>query len=475
MRGRLLLTFTMLAAICMIGFAIGIGGQLAANRTRGLMIDRIGDASRFAAWSAGDSAGLVHEAQNYYDRSRNGVLVIDADGTVRCDLGVDRNDPRIIDAVDRARRYQPPPLPQTLYPWSRPTMLVAQPVGSPPVAAGVVLIAASTVETTTGIADGWIQLACITASALLVFGGLALVLSGWILRPVSELIRNVEALTATLPVSGRTPRTAPGSDDGPREILELADAVGALTHAVAESAAAERRHVADTAHSMRNPLAALSVRLEALQPAIAGGRAESTFASIVSEVDRLTGLLDDLLAEAVAEAVAEARQSCGTGELVAAAPETCDAVSVAEDRVEAWHAAFARAGMALTVELQVPTARMRAPAQILTQILDVALSNSARYAGAGAHATVVVAQESDSAVISVRDNGIGVPQDELDRLTTRFFRGGNAAAGGSGLGLPIAATLAGKHGGLFFLDTAETGGLVVTVSFPAVLDRAESR
>ncbi|MRH89352.1 HAMP domain-containing protein [Nocardia sp. SYP-A9097] len=471
MRGRLLMTFTVLAAICMTALALGIGGQLASSRTRGLMIDRIRDADRFVAWSAGDPAELANEARKYVARSRNGVLVIDATGTVLCDLGVDRDDPAVVNVIDRARRFDPPPLQDTLYPWSARTMLIAQPVGTPPMAAGVVVIAASTVETTTGIADGWIQLACITASALLVFGGLALVLSGWILRPVSELIRNVDALTATLSGPGGPPRGTTAAGDGPQEIRELAHAVEALTHAVAESAAAERRHVADTAHSMRNPLAALSVRLEALQPAIVGGRAESTFTSIVGEVDRLTGLLDDLLADAVAEA----QQVCGTAELVrAAAPECCDVVSVAQDRVDAWHAAFTRAGMALTIETSVPAARVAVPARILMQILDVALSNSARYAGTGEHTTVAVHRESDSVVIAVRDTGIGVPQDELDMLTMRFFRGANAVPGGSGLGLPIAATLAGKHGGLFFVDAAEPRGLIVTVSFPA-LDSSEVR
>ncbi|MFI5779345.1 sensor histidine kinase [Nocardia sp. NPDC051570] len=469
MRGRLLMMFTALAAICMTYLAGLIGWYQAASATRGLVIDRIHDADRFAALSAGDPAELRDEAQSYHDRRDSGVLVIDAKGIVVCYIGIDGGDPRVIDVVQRARRFEPPQLPENLLPWGPRTILIAQTVGTPPRAAGAVVIVASTAETRAEITDAWIQLACITASMLLVFGGVALVLSGWILRPVSELLRNVDALTATLPAPGGGPRRAPGKGDGPPEIRELSDAVEAMTLAVAELAAAERRHVADTAHSMRNPLAALAVRLDALRPALDGSEAESTFDSVVAEVDRLTGLLDGLLADAVAES----RTECGATESATVAA-ACDAVAVAVDRVEAWHAAFARAGMALTIELLAHGAPVAVPEQILRQILDVALSNSSRYAGSGAHATLTVSREFDSVVVSVSDTGTGVSEEEIDRLTTRFFRGANAAAGGSGLGLPIAATLAVKHGGLLFIDAADPHGLVVTVSFPAATDDMES-
>gem|GEM_PF-2934557 len=463
MRGRLLIMFTVLAAICMSLLAVGIGAELAASLTRGLMIERIEDANHFAALSAGNPVTVQDAARNYHDRTDNGVLVIDAGGIVVSDVGVDRLDPKVADVIERSQRFESPPLslPRSLLPWSSNMFLVAEPLGPPPRAGGIVIIVVSTAATRSAIADGWIQLACLTATVLLVFGGLALLLSGWILRPVSELLRKVGTLTATLPAPEGGPPRARTTDGGPPEIRELADAVEAMTSAVAELAATERRHLADTAHSMRNPLAALAARLETLRPQIAGGGpAESTFDSVAVEVDRLTGLLDELLAGAVVQA----RHTTA----VAATPEWCDAVRVAVDRVEAWRAAFTRADMAVHIELSVPTAAAMVPAEILCRLLDVALSNSSRYSGAGTDATVSVYLESDAVVVSVRDTGIGVPEDEIDRLTTRFFRGAAAAPGGSGLGLPIAATLAARQGGLFFIDAAEPHGLVVTVSFPAV-------
>lgn len=80
----------------------------------------------------------------------------------------------------------------------------------------------------------------------------------------------------------------------------------------------------------------------------------------------------------------------------------------------------------------------------------VALSNCARYSGRDAHTAITVSHECESVVVSVRDDGVGVSPDDLDQLTTRFFRAAQATAGGSGL--PIATTMAAQYGGLFFVD-----------------------
>ncbi|PXX61723.1 signal transduction histidine kinase [Nocardia tenerifensis] len=458
MRARLVTAFTALAALCMICFAVGIGGELAASRTRGLVIERVQDAHRFGVLAATDPAHLCEEAQRYRDGTGNGVLVRAADDTVLCAVGMDGQDERVR-AATQARHWLE--LPRSLYPWNTEPMLVAQPIGTPPQAGGVVVIAVSTSVTRTQILVRWTQLACGTATALLVFSGLALLVSGWILRPVSGLLREVDALTSTLPAHRVPPRRPPMSG-GPPEILQLAAGVESVTRAVAALAAAERRHVVDTAHSLRNPLAALAVRLQALQPMLAADRAADTFVSVVSEVDRLTELLDGLLASAVADA--EEGERTGAD---AASPAGCDAVRVAADRVAAWHAAFVRADLTLTFEPLVDAARANLPGSVLAQILDVALSNSARYAGAGASTTVSVDREAESVVVAVADTGVGVSPEEIDLLTTRFFRGAAAASGGSGLGLPIAATLAAQHDGLLFVESAQPHGLVVTVSLPA--------
>uniref|UniRef100_UPI000B154BD2 sensor histidine kinase n=1 Tax=Nocardia amamiensis TaxID=404578 RepID=UPI000B154BD2 len=121
--------------------------------------------------------------------------------------------------------------------------------------------------------------------------------------------------------------------------------------------------------------------------------------------------------------------------------------------------------------LRVAPAPVRAevaiPADVLAQILDVPLSNATRYAGPGTQTELIVVAEPDWVAVSVRDNGAGVRPDEIDKLTARFFRGSNACAGGSGLGLPIAAALAQARGGTLTVEAVHPHGLAVGIRLPA--------
>ncbi|MGM7647961.1 sensor histidine kinase [Nocardia sp. JW2] len=105
----------------------------------------------------------------------------------------------------------------------------------------------------------------------------------------------------------------------------------------------------------------------------------------------------------------------------------------------------------------------------LAQILDVALSNSCRYAGAGAHTHVTIEAEQGWVTVRVADDGIGVAPEELDKLTTRFFRGTTSVPGGTGLGLSIAQALARAHGGELAVEAVRPHGLAVAIRLPAVL------
>nr|WP_228802052.1 ATP-binding protein [Nocardia cyriacigeorgica] len=107
-------------------------------------------------------------------------------------------------------------------------------------------------------------------------------------------------------------------------------------------------------------------------------------------------------------------------------------------------------------------------AAALAQILDVALSNSCRYAGPGAHTVVDVLTEAGSVIVRVRDDGAGVDPAEIDNLTARFYRGSGAAAGGTGLGLSIAHALAKARGGSLTVEPVLPHGLAVVIRLPAV-------
>ncbi|MGS2811350.1 sensor histidine kinase [Nocardia sp. MW-W600-9] len=476
MRRRLLSALTVFAALAVLAFAVPLSLTAATSRTQQLVLGRSGDADRFAtladaAGSAGGVRALADEVTRYHELYGENVLVVDARGTPIVDAGVAVDDPRIRAAVAAARRNQRPQQVDRLTPWSAPVMLIARPVGTGVQVNGAVVIEASTAAARSAIARMWALIAVGALGAMVVFVLLALVLSRWVLRPLAAMSDAVAELTATLPKPrGRAPITR--RYGGPPEVRALAESVDAMATAVADSADAQHQLVADTAHAMRNPLAALTIRLDSLESAVPG-TAAATFRGATAEVERLTALLDDLLQLAVAEAPA----SFGAA---ASAEEHCDPAQVAADRIDAWIPAFDEAGIRLTTTDHSPTRSVRAPAPgadrvvaaisaaALAQILDVALSNSCRYAGSGAHTVVGVSTGPDGVTVRVADDGAGVAPGELDQLTGRFFRGSTAAAGGTGLGLSIAQALAKARGGALTVEAVRPHGVAVAVRVPAV-------
>ncbi|MFJ4658939.1 sensor histidine kinase [Nocardia sp. NPDC088792] len=488
MRRRLLIALTVFSTLAVFAFAVPLCLTAATSRTQQFVLARTGDADRFAGLAVtadrlGDNRALSVEVDRYRDLYGESVLLVDARGTPIVNAGVDTADTAVAAALAAARRNQRPAPVTRLLPWSPHTVLIARPVGSDTHVQGAVLITASTAAARSDITGVWTIVAVGALVAMAVFTALALVLSRWVLRPLAGLSGAVAELTATLPKPrGGTPVTR--RHGGPAELRAVAESFDSMAAAVRDSALAQRRLVDDTAHAMRNPLAALTIRLDSLEPAIPE-RAAPTFRGATREVERLTGLLDGLLTLAVAE---------GTDFDPATVPagEHCDAVQVVKDRIDAWRNAFEAAGMTLIQVADYPppvtaagahdagrsgpnapsSGNPRAEAAIsadaLAQILDVPLSNACRYAGPAAATRITVTASSGEVILTIADNGTGVAPGELDQLTTRFFRGASAAdVGGSGLGLPIAAALVNARHGSLAVEAVAPQGLAVIIRLPA--------
>lgn len=463
MRRRLLTILLLLAAIAVTCFAVPFADTIATGRTREFVLDRTRDADRFAAMSTANKNKLCPQAQRFHDLYGEDVVLVDAMGRVRCNTGVHLNDPAVRTALTEAGANElPRQTTDSLRPWGPAHMLITRHWGDPEQMRGAVLLVADTVGARSDIAAGWCG---ILAGALIALGAytvLALRLAQWILHPLDRLSHVVSELTAALPTPRGDDRPIEATENGPPEIRALARSVDTLALTVADSVDAQRQLVADTAHAMRNPLAALAIRLESLESAVRD-EAETIFQGSVREVHRLTALLDGLLALGIAETPTDSQ-------LGRAGIDTettgCDVVLAAADRVDAWHTAFAKAGRTLRLDAPEPATEAAFPQSALIQILDVALSNSCRYAGDGANTTVLIRRTPGAVLTSITDDGTGVPAADIARLTERFFRGRDAAAGGSGLGLAIAAALAHRHGGTLLIEPVDPHGLCLTLCMP---------
>ncbi|GAA3057676.1 sensor histidine kinase [Actinokineospora globicatena] len=443
MRRRLLLALLGMALAALAGFAGPLLHSTSAERTQRFVLGRTADLDRFAELAAAGGDRLIAEVRAHVDLYGDAVVVIDARRTPVLDSGMRADEPAVKAALDAALRNQPASVPPDVLPWSSGPVLFARPVGSGTRVTGAVALRSTVDRAAADVGASWGIVLTGLVGAALAFVALALLLARWVLRPVAELERGVRA------VGGGSPGAHVSPASGPPELRGLAASFNRMSDAVAESAHRQRALVADTSHQLRNPLAALRLRMDSLAGRMSA-EAVPAYSSMVAELDRLESLLDSMLLLASADTAAT--------ELAAGVDARCDAGTVAKDRVDSWLPAAERAGVTVVEEIScVPVACSESD---LAQVLDVLLDNAIKYAPGGTVRVSVL-----PGVVRVTDDGPGVSSEDLPRLTDRFWRASGSAPG-SGLGLAIAHRLVTAYGGELRINHAEPRGLAVTVELP---------
>ncbi|GAA0536508.1 HAMP domain-containing sensor histidine kinase [Saccharopolyspora spinosporotrichia] len=462
MRRRLLLVLLTFSIVAVAAFALPLLGVTAAQRTQQLALSRSGALDRFAALAdqasgTGDVAQLVSEATRYTELYGEPLVVVDADrGPIVETGGLRAAD--VAEPIDQALRNEPSGQLAPLRPWSGEDVLRHRPVGSGTRVTGAVVMRVSVRAAAADISRQWALIALGAVSALAACGVLALVVARWILRPIGELESGVRAVAA----GSRQTRVAVGA--GPPELRALAGLFNGMSEAVAEAEERQRRMVADASHQLRNPMAALRLRVDALERRIQP-EAMAGYWSTVEEVERLEALLDRLL-------VLSTPDDCAADRDGGADDSTCDPHAVVADRVAAWRSAADAAGVVLrTGDPPASSVDARCARDDLAQILDVVLDNAVKYAGAGAEVTVSETVDRHWYRLAVTDTGPGLAPDELAMATGRFWRADrDRGSRGTGLGLSIADRLATARGGYLHVSGVEPHGLSVRVELPVARD-----
>ena len=457
MRRRLLAVLSAFSVVAVAAFALPLLASTAAERTQRFALGRTADLDRFAAYAqqADDAetlAVLDQEVRAHSTLYGEAILVVDRAGHPIVDAGLDSDEPAVLAAVDAALRNQPAARPERLWPWSATPVLFARPVGTGTQVGGAVVLRASPVAAAKDIAWAWLIVLLGALTAALACAALALALARWMLRPVAELTVGVRAVAEGRAGAHASPRA------GPAELRELAAAFNRMSDAVSTSAEQQRRLVADASHQLRNPLAALRLRVDTLDTHVdSGGR--HTYRSTLSELERLESLLDGMLGLASAESRAT--------ELAAGAPAVAraDVTEVVATQAELWEPVAERAGVRIAIG-GGPPVDAACSADELAQVLDVLLDNTVKHAGAGSTARITWAAADGRVRLEVSDDGPGLPAADLVRATQRFWRSAQSGGTGSGLGLAIAQQLTTARGGALRLAAAPGGGLLVTMELP---------
>ena len=297
-----------------------------------------------------------------------------------------------------------------------------------------------------------LRLALTVGALLLVL--VALVVAGRVARgvlaPVEAASRAAERIEAG-DLSARVPVT---SDDEfgawatrfNRMAAALAETIGRLEEAEAQN----RRFVADVAHELRTPLAALVAEASILREHLGELPTESRRAGelLVADVGRLRTLVDDLMEISRFDAGAErlALEPVDLGRLVAMV------------------AAVRSPQASIIVERDVPS--IESDPRRLERIVGNLLDNAREHA-AGTPVEIRVQRVADEVVVSVADRGPGVPDAELEPIFERFTKADPSRHGGSsGLGLAIAQEHAALLGGRLTAENRAGGGLRVSLRLP---------
>ncbi|MFI8344789.1 ATP-binding protein [Streptomyces sp. NPDC085639] len=474
MRRRLLAVLMVLMGAAALLLCVPLADAYARGRTEHLLLQRRSEAVRFADLAdladrmrtAADRAELSAEISRYAQLYGAGVVVVDTAGATVARAGTGPAAAAATDAAadsdsaaggasagaDARRRAltgrSTDRLP-TLRPWGPRTVVLAEPVGRDERVSGAVLMAVPTDVARRDVAVRW---SFIAAGALAAFAAAALVAAGiarWLLRPVLDLDRTVERLTA-----GSLQARAV-SDTGPPELRHLRQHFNTMAQAMADSIGRQRDFVADASHQLRNPLATLVLQLENVEPHIAPGPGLTEHSRALDEAERLEELLDGLLALA--------RVESGTAEL-----DDQDVARAVRDRVTAWEPVFGAAGVELVATGLAEGLRARALPDAAGRILDALLDNAAKFVPHGRRVEVHTAYAPDGcAVVRVADDGPGVPEEQLALLLRRFARAPqHQNVPGSGLGLAIAEEIARISGGRLAVSGNEPHGLVVELRLP---------
>ena len=314
---------------------------------------------------------------------------------------------------------------------------------------------------TTGLDE---RLTSLVQQLVIVGGALLLVtpLVGWWLarratRPVADILHTADHLHPTR-LGDRLP--VRGSRD---ELDRLSSTINRLLDQVAGHVERQRQFVADAAHELRGPLAAMRSALE-----VAGSRDRTaadyrkTIDDVLDECRHLGRLTNDLLL------LAEGESDSQSGQL-----EELDISMLVRQSGGMFAGVAEEGGITLHVDAP-PTTRVRGDARQLQQLCSNLLDNAIRFTPAGGRVSLRVATDSQrrQSVITIEDTGCGIDPHLVPRVFDRFFQAdaardrGNPNRGG-GLGLAICKAIVERHAGTIDVESDIGAGTRFTVRLPA--------
>lgn len=299
----------------------------------------------------------------------------------------------------------------------------------------------------------WVRIGLGTTALLLIILGIAMKLViRWSLRPVTKV---QEAITAR---DARDLDPLP-SEGLPDEVRPLVESFNRLLGRLDRTMQNERQFLAEAAHELRTPLAALLTHAQVALRSKSLEEARPPLQQLVRGVERSARLSQQLLDSARLDTE---RHISERGPI-----ELADIVAVITHEFET-----AAAGKYQSIALDTEPCQIEGNVDDLGILIGNLIDNAVRYTGTGGRLAVRCVCVAHVVRLQVQDDGPGVARDDHARIFDRFFRVAGSNERGSGIGLSLVARIAESHGATIEIGEGVDGrGFGITVVFPALLER----
>ena len=294
--------------------------------------------------------------------------------------------------------------------------------------------------------------------SLLAVVGLALasgvggyVFSGMMLRPVREITKVASEISATN-LSRRINHQGPED-----ELWALAQTFDSMIDRIQASFARQRQFVQDASHELRTPLATIRTNIEVteMDPDTTPEEYKTLLETVKSQTERLTRLSEDLLF-----------LSSEDGEEPEHEPVAVDAIT--REVVRQLESLAASRNVTLEA-IQAVSLEIDVNADLLYRSLSNLVDNAIKYAGEGSHVVIRPVASVATITFEVTDNGVGIPEADIQRIFDRFYRvdrGRSRREGGNGLGLAIVQELVRSLGGTVSVRSEVGSGTTFSIQVP---------
>ena len=305
-----------------------------------------------------------------------------------------------------------------------------------------------------GITDIILRLTIIILPVILIVTFLgALWISSRTFKPIEKIVATANSINDADDLTDRI-----ALKKGPKEMKQLAGAFDRMFERLEKVFDAERQFTSDASHELRTPTAIILAECDrAKRKAETPEDYRESIDNISEQGKRMSALIDELLGITRLQQGTE-RYPLSKGDLSEFVTLSCEEFVPADDR-----------GIRMETEIE-PGIECSFNASLMSRVIYNLLQNAYKYGRDNGYVRLSLVKENNDAVIRVKDNGIGIKKEDLDKIWQRFWQADSSrgSEGGNGLGLAMVKEIAELHGGSVTAESTEGRGSEFIFRIPAV-------